>query len=62
MARADISTERMVHDAHRALAQSVWDRLGIRIQSVSFSWINVSTAAEPIFIVDEVLVETMTKK
>ena len=63
MAKADITVavERAVHDALRKLAQAVWDKHGVFVHSVRFSWVDTSDPAEPKMIVKEVEVATLTK-
>ena len=63
MATAEITVavEKAVHDALRELAQAAWDKHGVCVQSVRFSWFDVSTPAEPRLIVTEVEAETLTK-
>lgn len=63
MATAEITVavEKAVHDALRELAQAAWDKHGVCVQSVLFSWVDVSTPAEPRLIVTEVEAATLTK-
>lgn len=63
MATAEITVavEKAVHDALRELAQAAWDKHGVCVQSVRFSWCDVSTPAEPRLIVTEVEAATLTK-
>lgn len=63
MATAEITVavEKAVHDALRELAQAAWDKHGVCVQSVRFSWVDVSTPAEPRLIVTEVEAATLTK-
>lgn len=63
MATAEITVtvEKAVHDALRELAQAAWDKHGVCVQSVQFSWVDVSTPGEPKLIVTEVEAYTLTK-
>jgi hypothetical protein len=63
MATAEITVtaEKSVHDALRQLAQAIWDKHGVSVQSVRFSWIDASSAAQDRLIVTEVTAETLTK-
>lgn len=63
MAEAEITVavEKAVHNALRELAQTVWDKHGICVRSVRFSWVDVSSNEEQKMIVTEVEAETLTK-
>ena len=63
MATAEITVavEKAVHDALRELAQAAWYKHGVCVQSVRFSWVDVSTQAEPRLIVTDVEAATLTK-
>ena len=63
MATAEITVavESAVHKAFRRMAQEVWDQHGICVQSVQFSWIDVSNTSKQKLIVDDMEVETLTK-
>lgn len=56
-----VAVEKAVHAALRELAQSAWDKHGVCVQSVRFSWFDASTLAEPRLIVSEVEAEMSTK-
>jgi len=49
MAKAEVTVavEKAVHDAMREIAQTIWDKHGICLRNVNFSWVDVSTQAEP---------------
>jgi len=59
--KISMSIEKSVHDAMREIAQSIWDKFGIRIDSVRFSWVDASTPGRHRFIVDDVNADTTTK-
>ena len=63
MATAEITVavEKAVHDALRELAQAGWDKHGVCVQSVRFSWVDVSTTSGPKLLVTDVEAETLTK-
>ena len=56
-----VAVEKAVHDALRELAQAAWDKHGVCVKSVRFSWVDVSTPAKPSLIVTEVEAATLTK-
>jgi len=59
--RVTVATEKAVHGVLREIAQELWDTHGICVQSVRFSWTDVSTPGEQKLFVAEVEAETMTK-
>lgn len=64
MAKADnisVAVESIIHNALREAAQIIFDEHKIRVDNVSFSWIDVSEVSRLNFIVDEVEVQTTTK-
>ena len=63
MATAEITVavEKVAHDAMRELAQAIWDKHGVCVHSVRFSWLDVSGIGEPQLKVTDVVVETLTK-
>ena len=56
-----VADEKSVHDAMRYLAQAIWDKHGVCVRSVRFSWADVSTPVEAHLLVMDVEAETMTK-
>ena len=63
MATAEITVavERAAHDAMRELAQAIWDKHGVCVRSVRFSWVDVSGMGEARLLVTDVEAETLTK-
>ena len=63
MAKAEVTVavEKAVHNALRAMAQAIWDKHGICVRNVHFSWVDVSSAAEHKLLVTDVEAETLTK-
>jgi hypothetical protein len=63
MATAEITVavEKAAHDAMRELAQAIWDKHGVCVRSVRFSWVDVSGMGEPRLLVTDVEAETLTK-
>lgn len=63
MATAEITVavEKAAHDAMRELAQAIWDKHGICVRSVRFSWVELSSAAEAKMLVLDVEADTLTK-
>ena len=55
-----VAVESAVHKAFRRMAQEVWDQHGICVQSVRFSWIDVSSVNKPRLFVTDVEAETRT--
>ncbi len=47
--------------AMRELAQAIWDKHGVCVQSVRFSWVDVSGVVEQRLLVTDVEAETLTK-
>lgn len=63
MAKAEVTVavERAVHNVLREMAQALWNEHGICLKGVRFSWVDLSTPAEPRLTVAEVEAETLTK-
>jgi hypothetical protein len=57
----ETSVEKVAHDAMRKLAQAIWDKHGVCIKSVRFSWIDASTSEEIRLFVTDVEADTLTK-
>lgn len=56
-----VSLEKVVHDSMREVAQEIFDKHGICLRTISFSWIDVSTHEKSSFHVADVVAETLTK-
>ena len=63
MATAEITVavEKAAHDAMRELAQAIWDKHGVCVRSVLFSWADLSSPMEVRLVVMDVKAETLTK-
>ena len=63
MAKAEVTVavEKAVHNSLREMAQAIWDKHGICVRNVHFSWVDVSSPAEPKMLVTEVEAVTLTK-
>lgn len=63
MAKAEISVavEKAVHSAFAELAQNIADNHGIKVNSVTFGWLDMSTAPEQKLLVAETNVDTNCK-
>ncbi len=60
-AEITVAVEKAAHDAMRELAQAIWDKHGICVRSVRFSWADVSSPVEARLIVMDVEADTLTK-
>lgn len=63
MAKAEINlaVETVVHKAFAALAQSIADQHGIRVNNVYFSWLDAGTTSENKYLLTEVSLDTSSK-
>ncbi len=57
-----VSVEKAVHDAFREMAQTVWDKHGICVKSVAFSWLCISGVGKHDMVLNDVDLETRTKQ
>lgn len=55
-----VSIESVAHAAMKEAAQRVYDETGMRISSVEFQWLDLSTAEERRKVVTSVSMETTT--
>lgn len=61
-AKMEILVEKVVaHDILRQVAQQIWDEHGMRLDSVSFTWIDTSSPGEDRFEVSEVSMQSYTR-
>lgn len=56
-----VVVEKVAHDAMRELAQAIWDKHGVCVRSVRFSWLDVSSLAEQRLLVKDVDADTLAK-
>lgn len=61
-AEVKLSLEKAVHNALRDTAQELWDKHGILVKSVNFSWDSISTVEGDKFLLSQTTVETTTKR
>ena len=50
--KINVPIEKVVHDALKEVAQNVMDEYNIRINSINFGWVDISTHQKRRFIVD----------
>ena len=60
--KTTVAVEKAVHNALRELAQVIFDQHGICLESVNFSWVDVSTTSEDRMLVGDVAASTLTKR
>lgn len=60
-AEITVAAEKSVHDAMRELAQEIWDKHGIRVDSVYFSWADLSSPVMARMMATGVRADTSTR-
>lgn len=56
-----VAVEKAAHDAMRELAQAIWDKHGVCVRGVRFSWVDVSGMGDTRLLVTDVELETLMK-
>ncbi len=60
-AEITVAVEKAAHDAMRELAQAIWDKHGVCVRCVRFSWADASSMGEPRMLLMDVEADTLTK-